>query len=99
MAPGDLQGSRYPPQSPRDTVRVVVRREDEMRHDIADVPEGTGAGLGPGVLWQGGKILLQPLKLCLEDFDTFYLCGHSFSPLRLPVVPRAAFPSVSEQKP
>src|SRR5215510_6063282 len=55
------RGRGIPPQSSRDTVCVVVRREDEMRHDITDVPEGTGAGLGPGVLRQGGKILLQPL--------------------------------------
>src|SRR5215471_19257616 len=48
------RGRGIPPQSPRNRVRVVVRREDEMCHDIADVPAGTGTGLGPRILWQGG---------------------------------------------
>ncbi len=29
-----------------------------MRRDIPDVPEGTGTGLGPSVLRQGGEVLL-----------------------------------------
>jgi hypothetical protein len=50
-----------------------------MRHDITDCEEGTGAGRGPGVLWQAGQVLLQPLEHCLDDFDTFCLRRHGFS--------------------
>ena len=56
-----------------------MSRHDEMRHDITDGPECTGAGRGPGVRWQGGKVLLQPLGLGLDDCDTFCLSGHGFS--------------------
>src|SRR5262245_5387913 len=51
-----------------------------MRHDIADFPEGTGTSLGPGILWQGGQVLLQPLELSLEDCDIFCLCKHDAFP-------------------
>src|SRR5215471_5922449 len=74
-----FRGRGIPPQSPRDTVRVEVCRVDEMCHDIADFPEGTGARLGPGVLWQGSEVLLQPFGLGLDDFDTFCLCRHDCS--------------------
>ena len=50
-----------------------------MRDDITDFPAGTGAGLGPGVLWQSGQELFQPLGLGLDDVDKFCLCGHGFS--------------------
>src|SRR5262249_13578438 len=68
-----FRGRGIPPQSPRDTVRVVVCLEDTVRHDITDFPEGTGAGLGPGVRWQGGEVLLQPLAFGLEDGDQLLL--------------------------
>jgi hypothetical protein len=50
-----------------------------MRHDITDFPESARARLGPGVGWQGGKVLPQPLGLGLDDFDTFCLGGHGVS--------------------
>jgi len=78
-----LRGRGILLQSPRNTVRVVVCLEDEMRHDITDFPEGTGAARGPGVRWQGDKVLLQPLELGLEDCDTFCLCGHGVSLLAI----------------
>src|SRR6266446_8751370 len=66
-------------QSMGDAERVRIGHPDKMRHDIADFPEGTGAGRGPGVLWQGGEVLLQPLGLGLDDCDKFCLCGHGSS--------------------
>src|SRR2546425_10162227 len=66
-------GRRIIPQATCDAVRVQMRRHDEMRHDITDCPEGTGAGRGPGVLRQCGKVLLQALGLCLDDCDPFCL--------------------------
>ncbi len=68
-----------PLQSTGDAERETINPRGKMRHDITDFPEGTGARLGPGVLWQGSKILLQPFGLGLDDFDTFCLCGHGVS--------------------
>src|SRR5215510_7707584 len=76
---GAFRGRGIPLQCTGDAVRVTINHRGKMRHDITDFPEGTGAGLGPGVRWQSGKVLLQPLGLGLDDFDTFCLCGHGVS--------------------
>src|SRR5215510_4680450 len=67
-------------QSTGDAERETLNPHGQMRHDITDFPEGTGARRGPGVRWQGGKVLLQPLELGLEDGDTFCLCSHDDFP-------------------
>src|SRR5712691_2450336 len=74
-----FRGRGILPQCTGDVARVIISHPAQMRHDITDSPECTGAGLGPGVLWQGGKVLLQLLGLGLDDFDTFCFCGHGFS--------------------
>ena len=38
-----------PPQSTGNAVSVPICYPAQMRHDITDVPEGTGAGLRPSV--------------------------------------------------
>src|SRR5262249_19652456 len=70
-------------QGTGDETHVIIRYHGKMRHDIANFPEGTGARLGPGVRWQGDKVLLQPLEFSLEDCDTFYLGGHGVSLLAI----------------
>src|SRR5215471_3836314 len=45
------RGRGIPPQSTGDAVRIRMRYRAQMRHDIPEVPEGTGAGLRPGVRW------------------------------------------------
>src|SRR5215510_7767945 len=42
------RGRGIPTQSTGDAVRIPIRDSAHMRHDITDVPEGTGAGLRPG---------------------------------------------------
>ena len=55
-----------------------------MRHDIPDVPEGTGAGLRSGVLWQGRKVVSEPFDFGLYDGDKFGLGRHGCSLRALP---------------
>jgi hypothetical protein len=38
-------------QSTGDAERETINPHGKMCHDIPDVPEGTGTGFGPGVLW------------------------------------------------
>ena len=45
------KGRGIPPQATSDAVRVPMPYRAQMRHDIPDVPAGTGAGLRPGVRW------------------------------------------------
>src|SRR5262245_12366185 len=45
------RGRGIPPQATGDAVCVPMRYPTQMRHNITDVPEGTGAGLRPGVRW------------------------------------------------
>jgi hypothetical protein len=75
-----FKGRGVPPQCTGNVAPSVrIRRRGKMRHDITDFPAGTGAGLRPGVLWEGGKVLLQPLGLGLDDGDQFCLGGHGVS--------------------
>src|SRR5215468_928557 len=55
---GAFRGRGISLQSTGDAERVRIRRPAKMCHDITDFPEGTGAGLGPSVLRQGGQVLL-----------------------------------------
>src|SRR5262245_16538627 len=52
-----FRGRGIAPQSTGDVAHVIIRYPEKMYHDIPDVPEGTGTGRGPGVLWQGGEVL------------------------------------------
>jgi hypothetical protein len=74
-----FRGSSIPVPCTSDAVRVSLNPRDQMDHDITNFLQGTDTGLGPGVRWQGGKILLQLFGLGLDDCDQFYLCGHGVS--------------------
>src|SRR5689334_18846728 len=46
-----FRGSGIALQATGDMTRVILRHPENMYYDIPDVPEGTGTGLGPGILW------------------------------------------------
>ena len=48
---GAFRGRSNPLHCTGDAERGTINPQDKMRHDIADFPEGTGAGLGLGVRW------------------------------------------------